>query len=761
MASSLEGGLNLTTTAINFDEIGQDLDRFQSDPIVKSALEKGVDLRQYSRQIDKDLQAVEADSVKDYVGQVENLAKLNKEINACDKVLHKMQTMLQGFQQDLGGISEDIKHLQDNSLVMNRKLRNRRSLEERLDAFLGHVAVSPGLVDGICEGEVDDTYVKHLVELNVLLEFAKRPPNVPLPFARREENAAEEQLLGLTATLSSPPREAGAGADAAAPPAAPTTFVLPANMAPRDTQAVRDTLPVLEKVKARAVQRTREFLLAKIQALTKNSTNVQALQQQLLRFKYFLAFLQENAHTAFEEIQTAYVTTMSRVLLNLFKSYHAHLMRIQRTIATKHSLLAVEGDLRTAAKGLGSVFQPKADVSKSSDTFALGSRDDILRDPDAPPLVVSQVLAPGGKGQAPVTVPYEAIFRSVQKHLMDSATSEFLFVGEFFNTKSHALFAHIYEPVLKLVVEQLEAYLGGCFDAVAVLLMLQLTHAHRMTMQRRRVPCLDAHFDRVNLLLWPKFKVIFDANLMSVAAADPKKLGKLEHHVHYVTRRYADFSISIAMLHKRMQEASGGLADERMGSNLNVLRENLAALLKKLSAGHERPKARLIFLINNYDHVVRAHEELDLLGEPDCKYFVDLLAQQQAAFVEEELGEMYGKLVQFVKETEPLLQQSLQEKVDPKIRVDLAKIGGIASDFNKNWKEGIKQINQSVLCFFSNFKNGMDVLKKVLTQLLLYYTRFQDIVRTVYPQGDVPPFHKELVPVHAIMYEIKKFSRSF
>ena len=32
---------------------------------------------------------------------------------------------------------------------------------------------------------------------------------------------------------------------------------------------------------------------------------------------------------------------------------------------------------------------------------------------------------------------------------------------------------------------------------------------------------------------------------------------------------------------------------------------------------------------------------------------------------------------------------------------------------------------RDVLTFFSNFRNGMEVLKKVLTQLLLYYTRLQ------------------------------------
>ena len=50
---------------------------------------------------------------------------------------------------------------------------------------------------------------------------------------------------------------------------------------------------------------------------------------------------------------------------------------------------------------------------------------------------------------------------------------------------------------------------------------------------------------------------------------------------------------------------------------------------------------------------------------------------------------------------EPLLQKCKQDGADPKIKMDLNKISNIASEFSKDWKNGIKRINQSVLCFFS------------------------------------------------------------
>jgi hypothetical protein len=42
---------------------------------------------------------------------------------------------------------------------------------------------------------------------------------------------------------------------------------------------------------------------------------------------------------------------------------------------------------------------------------------------------------------------------------------------------------------------------------LCVLLMIRLNSEHRSLMARRRVPCLDDYLDRLNLALWPRFKV--------------------------------------------------------------------------------------------------------------------------------------------------------------------------------------------------------------------------------------------------------------
>lgn len=77
-----------------------------------------------------------------------------------------------------------------------------------------------------------------------------------------------------------------------------------------------------------------------------------------------------------------------------------------------------------------SLFSTKVDLSKRGDGFNLGDRDSILDAVEAGPILVHVALAEGRQ------FPYEAIMRSVFKHLMDSATSEYLFTIEFFKVHS-------------------------------------------------------------------------------------------------------------------------------------------------------------------------------------------------------------------------------------------------------------------------------------------------------------------------------------
>jgi len=114
----------------------------------------------------------------------------------------------------------------------------------------------------------------------------------------------------------------------------------------------------------------------------------------------------------------------------------------------------------------------------------------------------------------------------------------------------------IFGRTLSLILENVEHYLINCFDAVGLLLMIRVsiplsvsipfvrfmlwcmkvTHAQRLIMQRRRIPTLDPFFDRLSMLLWPRFKQVFDANVKSIKGAHEKRLGPIDLSPHFVSR---------------------------------------------------------------------------------------------------------------------------------------------------------------------------------------------------------------------------------
>ena len=68
----------------------------------------------------------------------------------------------------------------------------------------------------------------------------------------------------------------------------------------------------------------------RIYQLRKTKTNIQILQQNvLLKQKYMVTFLRQHGPEVFNEMRTAYVETLSRVLSSHFRSYLAALERLQ------------------------------------------------------------------------------------------------------------------------------------------------------------------------------------------------------------------------------------------------------------------------------------------------------------------------------------------------------------------------------------------------------------------------------------------------
>lgn len=708
--------INITSENINFDEIDIDLSAFQEDEQVQQALQRGVDLKKYGRELEKELKIAENELVAQHVDNNQQVIVLHKQMQECDAVLARMQDMLLGFQTDLGGISEEIKHLQDESLSMSIKLKNRRAAEEKLHKFIDSSSLSPDLSSAIMSSAVNDHFLTAVVALNNKLKYLQQN-NV----------AADGSSLDIT---------------------------------PAETFTGRTLLPELEKLKIKAISRIRDYFVSQFNALRKPKTNVHMLQQtSLIKYAPLLQFVAQETPSVAEDLRTLYVESMGRTILNVFKCYYSQLSKLDLVLASKQDLIVIE------EASLKSVFTQKVNLSKRLDIFNLSDRDKILDQVDCEPILLHVAIAENQK------YPYETLLRSVVKHLSDAATNEFLFIADFFRTSPRETFNRIFGKTLSLVLESLENYLLSCYDAIGLLLMIKVTHAQRLMMQRRRIPNLDAFFDRISILMWPRFKQVLDANIKSLKNANPKRLGAVDLTPHFVSRRYAEFVASLLSLQTGGDTLGiGGGGENMLQYDLQILRTEMINLLERLSHQLVSTKDRKVFLINNYDQILGVLQERRSTGE-EVQKFEDLMMRQRELFAEEEIKTSFSRLISFVIQTEQAMAEFAATHASaPGVRsgslgtgvvLDEGIVEGLVREFSSGWRTGVQLINDDVITYFANFRSGTDILKQVLTQLLLYYTRFQDIIKKSWPRTSAPPFARDIVSTATILLEIKKFSRTF
>ncbi|XP_028059468.1 vacuolar protein sorting-associated protein 52 A isoform X3 [Camellia sinensis] len=612
-----------------------------------------------------------------------------------------METLLSGFQAEIGSISSDIKVLQEKSMDMGLKLKNRKVAESKLAKFVEDIIVPPRMIDIIVDGEVNDEYMRTLENLSKKLKFVE------------------------------------------------------ADVMVKTSKALRDVQPELERLRQKAVSKVFEFIVQKLYALRKPKTNIQILQQSvLLKYMYVISFLKEHGKEVYVEVRAAYIDTMNKVLSAHLRAYIQALEKLQLDIVTSSDMIGVE------ARSTGFFSRGRESLKNRSAVFALGERINILKEIDEPALIPHIAEASSHK------YPYEVLFRSLHKLLMDTASSEYLFCDDFFGEES--VFHEIFAGPIAVIDEHFNSILPNCFDAIGLMLMIRIIHHHQLIMSRRRVPCLDSYLDKtcilvstlaralcyvlrfmeVNIALWPRFKMVFDMHLSSLRNANVKTLWEDDVHPHYVVRRYAEFTASL--IHLNVEYGDGQL-------ELNLERLRMAAddLLVKLAKMFPKPKLQTVFLINNYDMTITVLKEACPEGGKIQLHFEELLKNHTAVFVEELLVEHFSDLIKFVKTRAFEDPTSGSERP---INSTVSEVEPLVKDFASRWKGAIELMHNDVITSFSNFLCGMEILRAALTQLLLYYTRLSDCIKRIVGGSTL---NKDLVSISSIMYEIRKYSRTF
>ncbi|XP_053907986.1 vacuolar protein sorting-associated protein 52 homolog isoform X1 [Cuculus canorus] len=597
-----------------------------------------------------------------------------------------MEQMLSAFQCDLSSISSEIRTLQEHSVNMNLRLRNRRSVRRHLSHLLDELVVPAPMISTILEVPVTEPeFLEQLQELNGKI------------------NSVKEQAF-------------------------------------RDTVACADVQHVLEKLKIKAVSKIREFILQKISSFRKPMANYQIPQNALLKHRFFYQFLLGHERAVAQELREAYVDTMSKIYFSYFKSYIGRLMKIQyEEVAEKDDLMGVED---TAKKG----FFSKPSLKNRNTVFTLGNRGSVIGATE----LEGPIIVPHAAQKSDVRFPFESLFRSQHYALLDNSCCEFLFLCDFFLVTGNGaidLFHCVMGRTLSLFLH-MESYVSDCYDAIAVFLCIHIVLRFRTITAKRNVPAIDAYWEALLELLWPRFEYILELNIQSIQSTDPQKLGFLDTRPHYITRRYAEFSSAIVSINQTFP-------NEKTNALLGQLQVEVENFVLRVAAEFSSRKEQLIFLINNYDMMLGVLMERAVEESKEVEGFQQLLSARTQEFIEEILSPPFGGMIAFVKEAEALLEKGQLER----LRGEEARVTQLARGFSSTWKAAVEALSQDVMRSFTNFKNGTGIIQGALTQLIQYYHRFHKVLAQ--PPLRSLPVRADLINIHHLMVELKKHKPNF
>ena len=779
------GELDITTAdlPVEFDDVDDDLLQFQSDPLVKEALTKGVDLRLYSHQLEAELGGREQGLLLDYVSHADELAMLHLQVRGCDEVLRRMEEMLSDFKGSIGELSDEIAEMQDKSLHMSTKVENRKVAQRKLSKFLELAYIPPDVLSKLSDGAVDDDYADAIVVLDRHLSLVQ-------------------------------------GHDFS------------------HAKAMDEVLPQVEKAKRTVTQRIKAHLAAKFAELSacRSSSGVKEAQTALLPLHPLFTFLiNQGADSTCDEIRGSYIESVSKVYSNKYKKYWSDVRRLADSSgAEKGDLLAVE------ERGKQGLFAKKQTGDGMNRLFQLGEREAVLKSERVREEVVDEVIerdraaagsaastgrggaGGGGGGGGGGKVPFERLWKYGCDLLVESGINEYDFIVGFFgekekekereeherkekeiedrrsnhsaahsstaaasddsggsgspspshrgsvqreelyergrrsvSTHSHdkQIFTVIFQRVSGPFHEVLEAYLLGCHDALSLLLLIRVVTLEMQYLHSLHIYFLDFLFDRMTMTLWPRFKQAIDANIESVKLVpslipegkrSPKEMQAVIAQTHFVVVRYAEYVQSILKLNAGVQQP-----EDIIALSLKRLRSEVDKLLTRSTVKLTNGKHQAVFQLNNYYYIMTR-----LSAGDEQRYWQDLYAGQLQLLIEEELYERFRQLITFTKQYAAVLEDGQQD-----VSMDWAAVEAIVRAFSKSWREGVEGLASSVQRAFEGSSAAMqeEMVRAVLTQLLVVYQKFTELMKKYGRQRQ--QLMREVIPVNNLLFEVKKYAK--
>lgn len=489
----------------------------------------------------------------------------------------------------------------------------------------------------------------------------------------------------------------------------------------------------------------------------------------LLKFKVFLTFLKDNYIDVFIEVCNTYTETMNRMYYSHFKAYIKDINALISEVYLKTD--TVLNDNLQFMRGEANMRANNLKPEKRS-IFNLMGRDSILFSEEDP--IIIHVANQRNQRFTP-----EVVFKSINKLLLESVISEFVFTMEFFSLKADqnkVVVNGIFKNTIAYIQEYTQGLFQLSFDSIAVLLALVINDKNRKAYNAKGLTVLDPYFDKMYQTLWLRFTALFDTQVASILNMRSDSFRLLEKNLtlHELILRFVDLALSYYKIYAENND------NHMLRYRISQFKNQFLELLKRYSKEFKNEKERTRYMVEALDFMIEQFKTGPILEE-DLRSLEKELEVSKDRFVESALKEYFDHLVEFVRkyakeesENEVRLLNSSeihtpssgmnsgimvdkkQSNENGKQQVNQKLIENIASDFKETWERKVTSFKDFSSKSFSSPRMSNMIIKMFLLNILGYYNTFYKYVTNNFPslKSSIPASHVIMKEVNS---QVKKF----
>lgn len=479
--------------------------------------------------------------------EFEDLIKFKSTVELFNKIITPLGDYLLDFNNKLIELSKELENLKSKSLNLSQNLSTRQQLESKYTPIVSDLIIPPDVIKSIYNGDISQSWCDNLQFLQektqIYQQYQKKYPNL-------------KSLITLT--------------------------------------------KILDSLYIKAIERIKNFMVAKVKALRTIGTPSQVIQNQLIQCREIYPFLKARAPSLALEIRQAYVYTMKWY-------YHAHFQRYLQSLS-KLTLHVI--DKESLIGGTQSIFKKSASVID----YSLGKRDQIItaQDPTVMPAQIAEYNH--------LKFHMETGFRSFNLAMVDNGSVEYLFLMEFFqmDAEVNGLFEQIFTDTFQLGISYTKELIQNTFDVYGVLILIRLSQGLVFELQRRRIPVIEDYLNLQLITLWPKFQNLIDLNCENMKRSSSKSSsisGLKPTTTHPLTLQFTNLLTGFLKLTGIDQQTT----QEPLYNSIQRLRNDYESVLTKIS---KNLKQNELFLYNNYSFVLGILTECEgALADSETEHF--------------------------------------------------------------------------------------------------------------------------------------------